>query len=92
MKGMWTWLYDEKRVISASRPPRRRVIQPWMSNNQTLPTPNARRSSNGTRVPAARQARRSPPQIRKQLQPRSGPGPCTANNPQPHQAPHDLQP
>jgi len=50
---MWTWLYDEKRVISASRPPRSRVIQPWMSNNQTLPTPNVRRSLNNTGVPAA---------------------------------------
>ena len=28
MKGMWTWLQDEKRVISASRPPKIRVIQP----------------------------------------------------------------
>jgi hypothetical protein len=50
---MWTWLYDEKRVISASRPPRSRVIQPWMSNNQTLPRPNVRRSTNNTGVPAA---------------------------------------
>jgi hypothetical protein len=47
---MWTWLYDEKRVISASRPPRNRVIQPWMSNNQTLPTPSARRSTHNTPV------------------------------------------
>ncbi len=39
-KGMWTWLYDEKRVISASRPPRIRVIQPWISKSQTLPTPH----------------------------------------------------
>ena len=47
---MWTWLYDEKRVISASRPPRIRVIQPWISNKKTLPTPNARRSTHNTPV------------------------------------------
>ena len=34
---MWTRLYDEKRVISASRPPRMRAIQPWMSKTKTLP-------------------------------------------------------
>ena len=49
-EGRWTWLYDVKSVISASRPPRIRVIQPWMSKNQTLPTPNTRRSVNNTRV------------------------------------------
>ena len=47
---MWTWLYDEKRVISASRPPRSRVIQPWISNKKTLPTPSARRSAHNTPV------------------------------------------
>jgi hypothetical protein len=47
---MWTWLYDEKRVISASRPPRIRVIQPWISNSQTLPKPSPRRSNYSTRV------------------------------------------
>ena len=47
---MWTWLYDEKRVISASRPPRNRVIQPWISNKKTLPTPSARRSTYNTPV------------------------------------------
>ena len=47
---MWTWLYDEKRVISASRPPRSRVIQPWISNKKTLPTPSARRSTHNTPV------------------------------------------
>ena len=30
--------------------------------------------------------------MRQQLQPRSGLGPCTANNPWPHQAPHGSQP
>ena len=49
-KGRWTWLYDVKSVISASRPPRRRAIQPWMSNPKTLPTPSRSRSSNGTPV------------------------------------------
>ena len=47
---MWTWLYDEKRVISASRPPRSRGIQPWISNKKTLPTPSARRSTHNTPV------------------------------------------
>jgi hypothetical protein len=47
---MWTWLYDEKRVISASRPPRSRVIQPWISNKKTLPTPRTRRSAHNTLV------------------------------------------
>jgi hypothetical protein len=51
-KGMETWLYDEKRVISASRPPMRRVIQPWMSKTQTLPTASHRRSQRSTPVPA----------------------------------------
>jgi hypothetical protein len=46
-KGRWTWLHDVKRVI---RPPRIRVIQPWMSNNQILPTPSHRRSANNTPV------------------------------------------
>ena len=36
-KGRWTWLYDVKSVISASRPPRIRVIQPWMSNSKPYP-------------------------------------------------------
>jgi len=49
-KGRWTWLYDVKSVISASRPPRIRVIQPWILNNQTLPTPNPRRSAGNTPV------------------------------------------
>jgi hypothetical protein len=37
-------------VISASRPPRIRVIQPWMSNKKTLPTPSPRRSAYDTPV------------------------------------------
>jgi hypothetical protein len=49
-KGRWSWLYDVKSVISASRPPRIRVNQAWMSNNQTLPTPNPHRSANNTPV------------------------------------------
>jgi hypothetical protein len=40
MKGTWTWLYDVKSVISASRPPRSKVIQPWGSNpSNTVASP-----------------------------------------------------
>ena len=49
-KGRWTWLYDVKSVISASRTPRIRVILPWISKSQTLPTPSHRRSVNNTPV------------------------------------------
>jgi hypothetical protein len=48
---MWTWLYDENRVISASRPPRIRVIQPWISKSKTLPKPSPGRSRYSTPVP-----------------------------------------
>jgi len=50
MKGRWTWLYDVKSVISASRQPKSRVIQPWMSNNKTLPTQNPGGSAHNTPV------------------------------------------
>ena len=81
-KGRWTWLYDVKSVISASRPPRIRVIQPWISKNQTLPTPSHRRSVNSTPVPPGggacpRGRKRSPPERLSK-----------GRRPQPPQLPH----
>ena len=87
---MWAWLYDEKRVISASRPPRSRVIQPWISNKKTLPTPSARRSTHNTPVLLNGEARAP-------SQPPANPAgtktwaACSREHSN-QQSPHDLQP
>ena len=87
---MWTWLYDEKRVISASRPPRSRVIQPWISNKKTLPTPSARRSAHNTLVLLSEEGRAP-------SQPPANPAgtktwaACSRGHSN-QQSPHDLQP
>ena len=90
MKGMWTWLYDEKRVISASRPPRSRVIQPWISNKKTLPTPSARRSAHNTPVLFNGEGR--PPSQPPANPARTKTWAACSREHSNQQSPHDLQP
>ena len=64
------------------------MIQPWMSNRQTLPTPSARSSANDTHVLTGGGAC---PRGRKRSPPEPSSGPPAAESSRRHQHPHDLQ-
>ena len=92
---MWTWLYDEKRVISASRTPRIRVIQPWMSNSKTLSTTSPHRSAHNTPVLPNRVRGKGRVEAPSQPPTHSAGAKTWAACSREHssqQSPHDLQP